>query len=120
MTLISIIPESQSAGETVWHATAGNKESAGKTAGQALDALTSQLDWKTTGTLVIVRQMRPDRFFSSEQQQRLTELMSRWRAARDERSQLPADEEAELESLVEAEVSGAGERAVEELSDRKT
>lgn len=119
MTVISIIPENQSAGETVWHAIAGNKESAGKTAGQALDALTSQLDWETTGALVIVRQMRPDRFFSSEQQKRLTDLMSRWRTARDGCSQLPASEQSELASLVEAEVKGAGERAAEELGDMK-
>ncbi len=58
--------------------TAGNKQSVGKTAGEALDALTAQLDNSETGTLIIIQNLRPDQFFSTEQQQRLAELMKLW------------------------------------------
>lgn len=50
-------------------------------------------------------------FFSAQQQQRLQELMARWREARDQGQSLPAIEQAELESLVEAELIAAGQRA---------
>jgi hypothetical protein len=66
MTTISIIPENQAAGEIIWRAMAGDKESVGKTAGEALDALTAQLDWEATGTLIIVRQMGPGYFSTTE------------------------------------------------------
>ena len=63
------------------------------------------------GTLVIVQNHGPDRFFTAGQQQRLGELMARWRAARDAGGALPAAEAAELEALVEAEARASGERA---------
>jgi len=111
MTTIAILPESVEANGTIWRAVAGKKESAGKTAGEALDALTTQLGEGETSTLVIVQRLRPDRFFTAEQQQRLEELMSRWRAARAAHLALPPDEQAELEALVEAELQGATRRA---------
>ena len=52
-----------------------------------------------------------DRFFTAVQQQRLQELMAKWRAARDSDQSLPADEQTELEQLVDAEVKAAGLRA---------
>ncbi len=55
--------------------------------------------------------MRPDRFFTSEQQNRLEELMRLWRAARDAGAQLPTEQQAELEALVEAQLEGAARRA---------
>ena len=62
-------------------------------------------------TLIIVRKMGPDRFFTAEQQQRLDQLMTAWRAARDTGNPLSPDEQAELEPLVDAEVRAATERA---------
>ena len=44
-----------------------------------MDALAAQLDQSEAGTLIVVQQMRPDRFFTADQQQRLDELMVRWR-----------------------------------------
>ena len=117
MTTISIIPENPGASETIWRAAAGGKESLGRTAGEALDALTAQLDEETSGTLVIVQRFRPDQFFTAEQQQRLTELMSRWRTARDMGKTLPPDEQAELEALVEAQLEGSAQRAEAMLRD---
>jgi hypothetical protein len=54
---------------------------------------------------------RPDPFFSEEQQRRLEELMTRWRAAREAGLRLAPEDEAELKGLVDAELRGAAERA---------
>jgi hypothetical protein len=118
MTTIAIVPEYIGNG-TTWRALAGEKESTGKTAGEALDALTTQLSEDEISTLVIVQRLRPDRFFTAEQRQRLGTLMERWRAKRDGKDIMPAAERAELEVLVEAELEGATRRAeavLDELS----
>ena len=71
------------------------------------------------GTADAVRlSMQADHFFSDDQRRRLGELMEKWRAARDEARALPPDEQAELESLIDAEVRAAGERARAILSGR--
>jgi hypothetical protein len=43
--------------------------------------------------------------------------MSRWRLARDAGKELPPHEQAELKSLVDAEVLASGERAAAALAD---
>jgi hypothetical protein len=53
-----------------------------------------------------------DWFFSAEQQQRLSDLMNLWRTARDEGQTLPPEQQAELDSLVEAELKAATARTV--------
>ena len=111
MTAVSILPENPGANGTIYRAIAGVAQSTGRTPGEALDALTSQLGAEAAGTLVVVQQLRPDRFFTAAQQQRLEELMARWRAARDAQSALPPEEQAELDALVEAELQAAGQRA---------
>jgi hypothetical protein len=110
MTKVAIVPEPTQSGKRAYRAIAGNQQSIGKTAGEALDALTASLSQEEAGTLVVVQHHRPDRFFTAEQQARLEDLMSKWRAARDAGSSLPAEEQVELDSLVEAEVRAAGER----------
>ncbi len=60
-----------------------------------------------------------DWFFSAEQQQRLSDLMNLWRTARDEGQTLPPEQQAELDSLVEAELKAATARTaalVQQLS----
>ena len=111
MTTISITPEDIESGDPKYLAVAGSLHSSGKTPGEALDALTAQLDESENGTLVIVQKMRPDRFFTAEQQARLGELMDRWRSARDSQSSLPPDDQAELEDLVQAELDATAKRA---------
>ena len=111
MTTVAILPEPTNAGEPAYRAIAGGRQSVGKTAGEALDALTTQLPHEEAGTLVVVQQLRPDQFFTAQQQTRLKELMARWRAARDAGSSLPAGDQTELDALVEAELRAAGERA---------
>lgn len=111
MTTVTIIPEPSEHDGVSYRAVAGQLQGVGKSAGAALDALTTQLGEEESGTLVIVQNLRPDRFFTAQQQARLTELMTRWRAARNSQSALPPQEQAELEALVQAETEAASQRA---------
>lgn len=109
MTTITILPE-----EKKYRAVAGKRESVGRTAGEALDALTAQLDEEESGTLIVIQNRRADRFFNASQQNRLTELMTKRQT-----QSLSATEETELENLVEAELEGAKQRAEEMLGGLK-
>ena len=111
MTAITILPEKVGADETTYRALAGERESVGRSAGEALDALTAQLTDEEAGMVVVIQNLRPDGFFTAAQQQRLEELMSRWRTARDCGSSLAEEEQAELQSLVDAELDAARRRA---------
>jgi hypothetical protein len=111
MATITVIPDDPRATTTPYRAVAGETQATGPTVGQALDGLRSKLGEPNETTLVIVQPMTPDKFFTAEQRDRLATLMGRWRTARDAGQQLPPDEQAELDALVEAEVRAAGERA---------
>ena len=111
MTNVAILPESSVHGEIEYRAMASGRQALAKTAGAALDALTAQLEGDASGTLVIVQNHGPDQFFTAGQQQRLAELMVRWRSARDGGTEFSAAERAELDALVEAEAQASGERA---------
>jgi muramoyltetrapeptide carboxypeptidase LdcA involved in peptidoglycan recycling len=80
MTTVAILPISDTNGETVYRAVTGKKYSVGKTAGQALDALTAQLDEMELGTPLVIQSFRPDSFFSDTDRKRLSELMDLWRS----------------------------------------
>lgn len=110
MTTVAILPISGASGERIYRAVAGDKQSTGKTAGEALDGLTAQLEGSEFATLLIIQSFRPDWFFSAEQQQRLSELMNLWRTARDEGQTLPPEQQTELDKLVEAELKAATAR----------
>jgi hypothetical protein len=111
MATITIAPDNSQTSPTTFRAVAGDVQSVGETIGQALDALTEKLGEPQETTLIVVQPMRPDAFFTAVQRQRLAELMDRWRAARDAGTSLPAQEQAELDSLVEAELRAASERS---------
>lgn len=119
METITIISEAPGVDETIWHATSNGKQSVGKTAGEALDNLTDLLDHDVSGAMVVVQPMQPDRFFTAEQQNRLEELMARWRDVRDAGDRLPQAEQAELESLVAVQLEGAAQRAEAMLGGSK-
>src|SRR5437868_6525023 len=102
MTTITILPEKSDS----YRAVGGDKESTGRTAGEALDALTAQLADEESGTLVIVQNHKADEFFNAVQQARLTELM-RCR----ETGTLAPEEAQELANLIAAELDGARRRA---------
>lgn len=111
MTKVAILPTPTERGELYYHASAGVKHAQGKTAGEALDALTAQLSADEASTLVIVQSLRPDSFFTAAQQQRLATLMERWRTARDHGRSLPVEEQTELEALIDAELHASAVRA---------
>jgi hypothetical protein len=117
MTKFAILPEPSGKGITIYRAVAGGRQAVADSAGAALDALTAQLPPDESGTLVVIQNHRPDRFFTAEQQRRLEDLMARWRTARDAGRELSPNDQSELKSLVEAEVLAAGERAAAALSD---
>jgi hypothetical protein len=111
MTKVAIMPISTTHGEVSYCAIAGAKHAQGKTAGEALDALTAQFSPEETSTLVIVQSLRPDRFFTAEQQQRLSALMTQWQTAQDQGHPFPPEEQSALEALIEAELYASAARA---------
>jgi len=111
MTKVAILPIPTEQGNLSYHAIAGAKHAEGKTAGEALDALTAQLSADEASTLVIVQSLHPDRFFTAAQQERLAALMARWRTARDQGNTLPVAEQAELDTLIDAELRASAARA---------
>ena len=110
MTKVAILPVPAEQGDLSYHAIAGAKHAEGKTAGEALDALTAQLSADEASTLVIVQSLRPDQFFTAAQQEQLAALMARWRTARDQGDTLSVDEQAELEALIEVELRASAAR----------
>lgn len=107
MATVAILPIPDADGGTSYRAVAGDRHSAGRTAGQALDALVAQLDETEFSGFFIIQNFRPDPLFSAAQKERLSELMSLWRSARDRGQELPPEQQAELDSLVEAELRAA-------------
>ncbi|GAA6621785.1 hypothetical protein NUACC26_076060 [Scytonema sp. NUACC26] len=118
MTTVAILPIYDASGQKFYRAVADDKYSIGKTAGQALDALTAQLDESEFSTLLLLQSFYPDRFFSIEQQKRLSELMNMWRTARDEGIELSLQLQEELDNLVEAELKAATARTASLLQQQ--
>lgn len=73
MTTITIIPGDPQSPPTTFRAVAGDVQSVGATAGQALDALTEKIGALQETTLIVVQPMRPDAFFTVDKQQCLAE-----------------------------------------------
>jgi glucuronate isomerase len=114
MTTVAILPSTDANGQKIYRAIAGEKQSVGKTAGQALDALTIQLQLEneeSSSTMLIIQSFRPDPFLSAQQQQKLAELMSLWQTAQSQGQELPQSQQAELDNLVEAELKAATARS---------
>ena len=111
MTTVSIFSVPNDDGGRSYVAVAGGRRCGGKTPGEALDSMTAQFDQLESSTLVVVQNHLPDQFFTAQQRDRLEELMTRWRKARDNSSALSAEEQAELNALVDAELQAAGKRA---------
>jgi phenylpyruvate tautomerase PptA (4-oxalocrotonate tautomerase family) len=111
MTTITVLPADPQRDTSGYRAVAGDQQETGATVGQALDALTARTGPPHDTTLVVVQPMQPDHYFTADQQRRMAELLTRWRAARDAGLAMAPAEQAELEELVRAEVRAAGERA---------
>lgn len=78
----------------------------GRTAGQALDALTVQLDTAARQILIVVQRRGADSFFPKEQKKRLQYLMARTATPEG----LTPEEEAERENLIEQELVASARR----------
>ena len=113
MSAITILPTHQP--EASFEAAQGKLSAQGRTAGEALDALTALLETPTTH-VVIVQSQRPDRFFGAAEQARLKTLMQRFQTAQAGEASLSDAEREELEALVNAELEAAAARA-QELAD---
>jgi hypothetical protein len=114
---ISIVPIASPNGDRLYRAASGDRQSTGKTAGAALDALTAQMETQQIEGFLLLRNHQPDRlgalrdrFFTAQQQQRLTELMSLWRTARDVGDSFSPDLQSELDALIEAELDATAAR----------
>lgn len=116
MTTVSILPEPAPFSGAKFRAVAGRRQSVGKTPGEALDALSELLGDQESGTLCVIQQMKPDRFFTEAQRTRMADLMGRWRTARDAGATLPPDDQVELDQLVAAELNASALRATALLS----
>jgi hypothetical protein len=120
MNTIAILPESGEEHPTTFSAITKGHKATGHTPGEALDALTSQLGAEKTGVAVVVQRFFPDKYFSAEQRDRLSELMARWRTARESGDSLPPSEQADLERLIDEELEGSTERAAQIARELKT
>lgn len=124
ITTIEIIREENAAQQTVYRALSGDQQVTSTTPGQALDTLERMLALQgqagAEGLVVIVQRFRPDVFFSAAQQQRLQTLMERFHAATAAGAALAADEQRELEQLVDAEWQAAIARGSEILKQTRT
>lgn len=116
MNRVSITPVPHESNGISYLAVAGNKQSVGNTAGEALDALTPLLDAKPGVTFVILQSGQPDEFFSAKDQLRLADLMDRWRLSRDQGQALPQPLQSELDDLVAAELKASTARTQAMLS----
>src|SRR5437016_3173679 len=111
MTAVAILREETKPGAKPRYravAGSGKAHSVGKSPGQALDALTKKLPAEERGTLVIVQEMDPDAFFTSEQMERLRDLLDGLNNAP---HTLTEGERAELGALVDAELLASARRA---------
>lgn len=108
---ITITSVATTSNETLWRAATDDLEVIGKTAGEALDSLRKRLGTEQQDMFLVREQWQPDEFFTAVQQQRLSELMGRWRAAQEAGSKLSDPEQAELETLVDAQLEGTAKRA---------
>ena len=100
-----------------FRAVSDEKESFGETIGEALDAITKELELKTGKAVVLFQDFQPDEFFTKTQQKRMAALMQKWRVVRDEGGEWSTEEQIELEKLVEVELKGSARR-MEKLADQ--
>ena len=65
MTKVAVLEENDGAHQVSFRAVTAGNQAMGRTAGEALDALTSQLPDGGADTLIIVRSLRPDHLFTA-------------------------------------------------------
>jgi regulator of protease activity HflC (stomatin/prohibitin superfamily) len=97
MTSIAMRTENRQPGAPQFRAVAGNRQSVGRTMGEALDALAMDWDDDIQEIAVFIQRLQPDAYFTAAQYHRMQELLTR-------RATLTAEERVELETLIDAEL----------------
>jgi hypothetical protein len=97
MTTVTIRTARPTQDDSRFIARAGNLRGVGRTMGEALDALAAQWGELKETVPVIIQHFGSDRFFTQAQYDRMQELRARI-------GMLSSDEQAELESLINAEL----------------
>ena len=77
MTSITMHTENSQAGTPRFRAVAGNRQSVGRTMGEALDALTADWHDDIQETAVFIQRLQPDAYFTAAQYHRMQELLTR-------------------------------------------
>ncbi|HZO91713.1 MAG TPA: hypothetical protein VFB38_25550 [Chthonomonadaceae bacterium] len=98
MTAATIRIDTLAADNARFVARSGNLRAVGRTMGEALDALVSQWGEIPQTVPVIIQHFGPDRFFTQAQYDRMQELRTRI-------GTLSAEEQAELDALIDAELA---------------
>lgn len=108
MTTVTILhKKSQGDEETYWAVAPKEKlQTVGRSAGEALDALNAQMISTETGSFIIVQREQSDIYFTEKQLHRLQELI----ALSATEAGLTSEEEAERDSLIEAEFMASAQR----------
>ena len=75
MSAITIHREETKGSPRQFRAIAGRRQSVGRTAGEALDALNAEIGEDESASIVFVQQMASDPFFSEEQHLRMQDLL---------------------------------------------
>ena len=110
MQNITIFPVLPVLGAPRFRAVTKSGHSEGSTVGEALDRVRTQVSDDSSGTVVVIQPFEPDDLFTTAQQRRLSELMERWRNARDGNGTIGTNDSQELEALVDLELKAAAER----------
>ena len=97
MTAVAIRTEEQETGGRRFRAIAGNRQSVGRTMGEALDALAAEWGDSIQETVVLIHRFQPDQYFTQTQYDQMQALLAR-------RTALTPEERAELEALMDAEL----------------
>ena len=97
MPSISLRREDEKSGQPRFRATAWDRQSVGRTVGEALDALVATWADDDTTSAVLIQRFRPDDHFTASQHDRQRDLLNR-------SATLTTDERAELEGLIDLEL----------------
>ena len=103
MTTVSIRKEEQGANRSRYRATAGTRHCAGRTAGEALDALLATEGKVADSSTILIQRFVPDAHFTQAQYDRMQSLLAR-------RASLTSDESAELDDLIDTELDATVSR----------
>ena len=110
MTAVAIIKEGTAANAPALYravAQPGNTQATGRTAGEALDALTARLGASGESSLFVLQPAQPDVYFNAAQISRLRELTQKAQA---HSVSLTPDEDAERHALIRAELLASAHR----------